>query len=133
MKRMATNAAMRAHAAALCAQNPLSVLRSVACYSGVVRGGEPVRIAVCRSGILPRLDADGLQVALLPSVTTELRVDVGAAVPALVADVSEPQALDLGGDDRATDVIGGFHAWAAAGLPTTPGLQVREPLMEAGE
>jgi hypothetical protein len=49
---------------------------------------------------------DGLQVALLPSVTMELHLDVGAAVPALVADEAEPQALDLGGDDRATDVIG---------------------------
>ncbi|WP_374456948.1 ABC transporter permease [Nocardioides sp.] len=49
---------------------------------------------------------DGLQVALLPSVTMELHLDAGAAVPALVAGESEPQALDLGGDDRATDVIG---------------------------
>ncbi|MDR7253207.1 hypothetical protein J2X46_002192 [Nocardioides sp. BE266] len=49
---------------------------------------------------------DGLQVALLPSVTLELNLDVGSAVPALVADESKPQALDLGGDDRATDVIG---------------------------
>lgn len=49
---------------------------------------------------------DGLQVALLPSVTMELRLDTGAAVPALVAGEVEPQALDLGGDDRGTDVIG---------------------------
>lgn len=49
---------------------------------------------------------DGLQVAVLPSVTMELHLDVGSAVPALVADEADPQALDLGGDDRATDVIG---------------------------
>ncbi len=49
---------------------------------------------------------DGLQVALLPSVTMELDLDVGAAVPALVADATEPQALDLGGDDRPTEVVG---------------------------
>ena len=49
---------------------------------------------------------DGLQIALLPSVTLELDLDSGAAVPVLVAGEAEPQALDLGGDDRATDVIG---------------------------
>jgi rhodanese-related sulfurtransferase len=30
-------------------------------------------------------------------------------------------ALQELGLHRATDVVGGFHAWAAAGLPTVPG------------
>ncbi|KQV77354.1 hypothetical protein ASC64_00415 [Nocardioides sp. Root122] len=49
---------------------------------------------------------DGLQVSILPSVTMELDLDLGAAVPAVVAGEAEPQALDLGGDDRDTDVVG---------------------------
>lgn len=50
---------------------------------------------------------DGLQVAMLPSVPLALDLELAeAAVPVLVADQDEPVALDLGGDDRATDVIG---------------------------
>lgn len=50
---------------------------------------------------------DGLQVALLPAVALKLEQDLGeAAVPVLVADQDEPLALDLGGDDRTTDVVG---------------------------
>ncbi|MBS2940353.1 ABC transporter permease [Nocardioides sp. J2M5] len=49
---------------------------------------------------------DGLQVALLPDAALELRLDLGdAAVPVLAAGEAEPQALDLGGDDRTTDVL----------------------------
>lgn len=50
---------------------------------------------------------DGLQVALLPSVALALEVDgAGARVPVLVADQEAPLALDLGGDDLPTDVLG---------------------------
>ena len=50
---------------------------------------------------------DGLQVALLPSVALALELDdAGLEVPVLVADVDEPLALDLGGDDLPTEVIG---------------------------
>lgn len=50
---------------------------------------------------------DGLQVALPPDVALSLAPELsGDAVPVLVADQAEPQALDLGGDDRATDVLG---------------------------
>lgn len=50
---------------------------------------------------------DGLQVAMLPSVALKLEQDLGeAAVPVLVADQDAPVALDLGGDDRATQVVG---------------------------
>lgn len=51
---------------------------------------------------------DGLQVALLPGGTPlALRLDQGGAgVPVLAAGEEAPQALDLGGDDRTTDVIG---------------------------
>ncbi|WP_157829553.1 hypothetical protein [Nocardioides alpinus] len=50
---------------------------------------------------------DGLQVALLPSVALALELeDAGTRVPVLAADVEEPLALDLGGDDLPTDVIG---------------------------
>ncbi|GAB3016139.1 hypothetical protein GCM10011376_04640 [Nocardioides flavus (ex Wang et al. 2016)] len=57
---------------------------------------------------------DGLQLALLPAVPLELGPDLGPTeVPVLVADGGSdggsdeaPQALDLGGDDRATEVLG---------------------------
>ncbi|MCW2737871.1 hypothetical protein [Nocardioides sp.] len=50
---------------------------------------------------------DGLQVAMLPSVALALELeDGGPRVPVLVADEEEPLALDLGGDDLPTDVIG---------------------------
>ena len=50
---------------------------------------------------------DGLQVALLPAVALRLEQDRGEArVPVLVADQDEPVALDLGGDDRSTEVVG---------------------------
>ena len=50
---------------------------------------------------------DGLQVAMLPSVALQLDLEIGeSAVPVLVADEDEPIALDLGGDDRATEVLG---------------------------
>ncbi len=50
---------------------------------------------------------DGLQVALLPDTPVELRLDLADdQVPVLVAGSAERQALDLGGDDRATDVVG---------------------------
>ena len=54
---------------------------------------------------------DGLQVATLPlGAVLEINPDrTGDAVPVLVApadDEAEPQALDLGGDDRTTDVLG---------------------------
>ena len=50
---------------------------------------------------------DGLQVALLPTGALALELDdAGASVPVLVADEEEPLALDLGGDDLPTDVIG---------------------------
>lgn len=39
--------------------------------------------------------------------------------------------LDLG-LHRATDVIGGFHAWRAAGLPTTGGVAGARELVAAG-
>lgn len=51
--------------------------------------------------------ADGLQLALLPGVPLALDLDLGpAGVPVLVADEDAPQALDLGGDDRVTEVLG---------------------------
>ncbi|WP_231250449.1 hypothetical protein [Nocardioides furvisabuli] len=50
---------------------------------------------------------DGLQVALLPAIALRLEQDRGeASVPVLVADQDEPVALDLGGDDRTTEVVG---------------------------
>jgi hypothetical protein len=50
---------------------------------------------------------DGLQVAMLPQATLQVSLDMaGDAVPVLAADVEAPQALDLGGDDRTTQVIG---------------------------
>ncbi|HEV2798287.1 MAG TPA: FtsX-like permease family protein [Nocardioides sp.] len=52
--------------------------------------------------------ADGLQVAMLP-LGAVLGVDLdrtGDTVPVLAAGVEAPQALDLGGDDRQTDVLG---------------------------
>ena len=50
---------------------------------------------------------DGLQVAMLPQATLEVDLDLGSdTVPVLAAGQDEPQALDLGGDDRTTDVIG---------------------------
>lgn len=49
---------------------------------------------------------DGLQVALLPDAALELRLDLGdSAVPVLAAGEDQPQALDLGGDDRTTEVL----------------------------
>ena len=50
---------------------------------------------------------DGLQVSLLPSVALALVLDdTEVDVPALVADEDQPLALDLGGDDLPTDVVG---------------------------
>ena len=51
---------------------------------------------------------DGLQVALLPGGTSlALQLDQGSAgVPVLAAGKATHQALDLGGDDRTTDVVG---------------------------
>lgn len=50
---------------------------------------------------------DGLQVAVLPSGGLALEVDDdGLRVPVLVADTEDPLALDLGGDDLPTDVVG---------------------------
>jgi hypothetical protein len=51
---------------------------------------------------------DGLQVAMLP-LGAVLEVDLDRtkdAVPVLAAGEEAPQALDLGGDDRTTDVLG---------------------------
>ncbi len=50
---------------------------------------------------------DGLQVALLPSGGLALELDDGGLrVPVLAADTEDPVALDLGGDDLPTDVVG---------------------------
>ena len=51
---------------------------------------------------------DGLQVAMLPlGAVLEVGLDrTGNAVPVLAAGEEAPQALDLGGDDRTTDVVG---------------------------
>ena len=50
---------------------------------------------------------DGLQVSLPPTGSLRLLIPARTApVPVLVADQAQPQALDLGGDDRTTDVIG---------------------------
>lgn len=50
---------------------------------------------------------DALEVSLLPSSGLRLTPeDRTAPVPVLVADQDEPVALDLGGDDRASDVVG---------------------------
>jgi hypothetical protein len=50
---------------------------------------------------------DGLQVAMLPSVALALELeDSGPRVPVLVADEDKPLALDLGGDDLPTEVVG---------------------------
>ncbi len=50
---------------------------------------------------------DGLQVSLLPASALALGLDdTEIEVPALVADEEAPLALDLGGDDLPTDVIG---------------------------
>ncbi len=50
---------------------------------------------------------DGLQVATFPQAPVELGLDTaGAVVPVLAAAEESPQALDLGGDDRTTDVLG---------------------------
>lgn len=50
---------------------------------------------------------DGLQVAMLPQATLAVDLDTAAdPVPVLVADQEAPQALDLGGDNRSTDVLG---------------------------
>ncbi len=50
---------------------------------------------------------DGLQVAMLPSVALALELeDGGPRVPVLVADEESPLALDLGGDDLPTEVVG---------------------------
>ncbi len=50
---------------------------------------------------------DGLQVSLLPAVALALVLDdTEVDVPALVADQEAPLALDLGGDDLPTDVVG---------------------------
>lgn len=51
--------------------------------------------------------ADGLQVALLPGSALDLELDLGATrVPVITAGQDAPQALDLGGDDRPTEVLG---------------------------
>lgn len=52
--------------------------------------------------------ADGLQVALLPGgAALRLAPDRGGSgIPVLVAGQDAPQALDLGGDDRTTQVLG---------------------------
>ncbi|NYE36438.1 cytochrome bd-type quinol oxidase subunit 2 [Nocardioides cavernae] len=51
--------------------------------------------------------ADGLQVAMLPGAPLDLDIDLGGSeVPVIAADEDAPQALDLGGDDRTTDVVG---------------------------
>ncbi len=50
---------------------------------------------------------DGLEVSLLPNSALRLLDEArNSSVPVLVAEEEAPQALDLGGDDRATDVIG---------------------------
>lgn len=56
---------------------------------------------------------DGLELALLPNSSLRLiNESRNSSVPVLVADASDgtgeeaPQALDLGGDDRTTDVLG---------------------------
>ncbi len=50
---------------------------------------------------------DGLEVSLLPNSALRLLDESrNSSVPVLVADEEAPKALDLGGDDRATDVIG---------------------------
>ncbi len=50
---------------------------------------------------------DGLEVSLLPNSSLRLLSESrNGSVPVLVADEEAPQALDLGGDDRTTDVIG---------------------------
>lgn len=51
--------------------------------------------------------ADGLQVAMLPGAPLDLELDLGTSeVPVIAADEDAPQALDLGGDDRTTEVLG---------------------------
>lgn len=50
---------------------------------------------------------DGLEVSLLPNSVLRLLDEARTtSVPVLVADEESPQALDLGGDDRTTDVLG---------------------------
>ncbi len=50
---------------------------------------------------------DGLELSLLPNSSLRLISESrNGSVPVLVADEEAPQALDLGGDDRTTDVIG---------------------------
>ncbi|WP_210649649.1 hypothetical protein [Nocardioides sp. SYSU D00065] len=84
---------------------------------------------------------DGLQAALLPDAATELRLEAsGDAVAVLVAGEETPQALDLGGDDRPTDVVGlarslpllgtrgllsDIRASAAGSGPTVPAAEVQ--------
>ena len=84
---------------------------------------------------------DGLQVALLPDAGLALEQDLaGADVPVIVADQEAPQALDLGGDDRTTDVLGvarslpllgtvgtlaDIRTSAAGSGPTVPSAEVR--------
>ena len=65
-----------------------------------LRGWEPPATVVVN-----RLD--GLQVAMLPQATLQVDLDrTGDTVPVLAADEEAPQALDLGGDDRSTQVLG---------------------------
>ena len=50
---------------------------------------------------------DGLELSLLPNAALRLISESrNGSVPVLVADEKTPQALDLGGDERTTDVIG---------------------------
>jgi hypothetical protein len=65
-----------------------------------LRGWEPpAKVVVNR--------VDGLQVAMLPQAALQVNLDLGGdTVPVLAAGEDDPQALDLGGDDRTTDVVG---------------------------
>ncbi|HYJ27462.1 MAG TPA: FtsX-like permease family protein [Nocardioides sp.] len=79
--------------------NPSSV--AAVLNNNFIRGWEPPASMVVNR-------VDGLQVAMLPlDAVLEVNLDrTGDAVPVLAAGEEAPQALDLGGDDRSTEVLG---------------------------
>lgn len=63
---------------------------------------------------------DGLQVALLPGSSLDLALDLGTSrVPVIAAGEAVPQALDLGGDDRSTEVLGTARSMPLVGTVGT--------------
>ncbi len=85
-------------------------------------GTIPGALLIERNDLEWRLDPTGE--ARIPEATGE---DVGWIVVCSEGYTSSLAAAALQdlGPHRATDVVGGFHAWAAAGLPTTPGSDER--------